>query len=271
MRILLTNDDGISSPGITLLAKALREAGHRVFTVAPDTDRSGSSHSILFLSGPLKLKEIEKDTFSCSGTPVDCVIIALLGGIPEIRISRENTEIDMEKAPVTSAASDFFKRSAEGSPLDLILSGINAGANLGTDIIYSGTAAAARQGSLFGIPSVALSLVKSEIPWQWESTISYIMENLRQMMGYWKARSFINVNFPNIKEKPSCLVPVFPCIRYYNDRIVTYAAPDGDTYCFAKTGLTTSSGEDGSDWAEVLKNNAALSVVMSQPAAVTQA
>jgi len=255
MRILLTNDDGIASPGITLLAKALREAGHRVLIVAPDSNRSGCSHSITFLFKPIKLKEIEKDTFSCSGTPVDCVIAALLGGIPEMRISTEDGGLDLEKAP------------------DLVLSGINAGANMGTDIIYSGTAAAARQGSLFGIPSVALSLVESEIPYQWETVIPYIKENLALIMGYWKSGTFVNVNFPNIEKKPSALVPVFPSIRYYNDRIVTFTAPRGGVYCFANPGLTTSpceggKPEEGSDWAEVLKNNAALSVVLSQPAVV---
>jgi len=255
MRILLTNDDGIASPGITLLAKALREAGHRVLIVAPDSNRSGCSHSIHFLFEPLKLKEIEKDTFSCSGTPVDCVITALLGGIPEMCISREDGGFDMEKAP------------------DLVLSGVNAGANMGTDIIYSGTAAAARQGSLFGIPSVALSLV-GEIPYKWETVIPYIMENLDLIMSYWKAGTFVNVNFPNIDKKPSTLVSAFPSIRLYNDFIVTFTAPHGGVYCFANPGQTTSpceggKPEEGSDWAEVLKNNAALSVVLSQPAVVT--
>ncbi|MCL2759558.1 MAG: 5'/3'-nucleotidase SurE [Treponema sp.] len=247
MRILLTNDDGITSPGIRLLAKVLRSDGHRVFTVAPDVNRSGCSHSIHFLNTPLKLSEIEEDTWSCSGTPVDCVITALLGGIPEICISTEGTALNMERAP------------------DLILSGINAGANLGTDIIYSGTAAAARQGSFFGIPSVALSLVESDLPWQWESVISYISEKLVLMMGYWKASTFVNVNFPNIEKKPSALVPSFPSIRYYNDRIVTFTSPEGGRYCFAKTGKVENIPEEGSDWAEVLKGNAAFCVVMSQP------
>ncbi|MCL2444345.1 MAG: 5'/3'-nucleotidase SurE [Treponema sp.] len=248
LKILLTNDDGIASQGIRLLAKALRNTGHRVFTVAPDKNRSGCSHAIEFLNEPLKLSEIEEDTWSCSGTPVDCVITALLGGIPEICISTEGTSLNMERAP------------------DLILSGINAGANLGTDIIYSGTAAAARQGSFFGIPSVALSLVESELPWQWESVISYICEKLVLIMGYWKDGTFVNVNFPNIEKKPSALVPSFPSMRYYNDRIVTYTSPQGGRYCFAKPGKVENIPEEGSDWAEVLNYNAAFSVVMSQPA-----
>jgi len=251
MRILLTNDDGVSSPGIRLLATALREAGHRVFTVAPDVNRSGSSHSLLFLWGPTKLKEIERDTWSCSGTPADCVIVGLLGGIKEIDISapdtERNTERNMEKAP------------------DLVLSGINTGANLGTDIIYSGTAAAARQGSFLGIPSVALSLVENGRDWQWQPLISYIVENLLSFTSYWKEGTFININFPNIEKKPSALVPVFPSMRYYNDRIETYTAPGGGLYCFANSGKVKNIPEEGSDWAEVLKNNAALCVVKSQP------
>jgi 5'-nucleotidase len=248
MRILLTNDDGISSQGIRLFAKFLRNAGHRVFTVAPTINRSGCSHSIEFLSEPLKLSEIEEDIWSCSGTPVDCIITALLGGIPEICISTEGTALNMERAP------------------DLILSGINAGANLGTDIIYSGTAAAARQGSFFGIPSVALSLVESDLPWQWEPVVSYITEKLVLIMGYWKTGTFVNVNFPNIEKKPSMLVPSFPSMRYYNDRIITFISPRGGRYCFAKTGKVDNIPEEGSDWDEVLKGNAAFSLIMSQPA-----
>ena len=247
MRILLTNDDGITSPGITLLAKALREAGHRVFMVAPDVNRSGISHALLFLFGPTKLTEIEKDSFSCSGTPADCVIVSLLGGIPEIDISTEGTETNMEKAP------------------DLVISGINMGANLGTDIIYSGTASAARQGSFFGIPSVALSLVENDREWQWQPLISYIVENILNFKSCWKPQSFVNLNFPNSEKKPSAIVPVFPSMRYYNDRIVTFAAPEGGTYCFPKYGKVDNVPQEGSDWAEVLKGNAALCVVNSQP------
>lgn len=256
MRILLTNDDGINSPGLTMLAKALREDGHRVFVTAPGCNRSGSSHSILFLNEPCKLEEVDKDTWICSGTPVDCVLVSLLGAIDDIRVLREGTKINIENAP------------------DLILSGINKGANLGTDIVYSGTAGAARQGSFFGIPSVALSLVENGGVWYWETAIQYITENLSDIMGFWKERCFVNVNFPNIGKKPAALVPSFPSVRYYNDSIVKFNAPEGGIYCFAKAGKTTAhteSGraEDGSDWAEVLKGNAALSVVMSQPVSVS--
>jgi len=247
MRILLTNDDGVSSPGIILLAKALRETGHRVIVVAPDKNRSGSSHSISFLDEPIKIKEIEKDTWTCSGTPVDCVIVALKGGIPEINIMAQEGK-NMQNAP------------------DLILSGINLGANLGTDLIYSGTAAAAKQGSLFGIPSIALSLVDNHKGiYHWDVIIPYITGNLPEFMGFWKEDYFVNINFPNNGEKPAALVPTFPSMRYYNDRIERYTAPDGALYCFARTEKVGNTPAEGSDWAEVLKNNAALSVVKSEP------
>ena len=250
MRILLTNDDGYFSPGICLLAGALRKAGHRVYVVAPDINRSGSSHCIHFFSGPIKLSQVQEDTWSCSGTPVDCLIVSLLGGIPEISISAEGIELDMEKAP------------------DLILSGINAGANLGTDIVYSGTAAAARQGSMFGIPSIALSLVENDEIWRWDTAVSFIVERLDDFIKFWKAGAFVNINFPNNDKKPSNLVPVFPSIRYYNDRIVTFTDPQGDVYCFPKLGKAENIPEEGSDWAEVNKGNAAYSLIMSQPAVI---
>jgi 5'-nucleotidase len=94
MRILLTNDDGINSPGILKLADALRKAGHRVFVVAPAADHSGVSHCITFLNGPRKLTAVGEDTWSCDGTPVDCVIIGLFGGLPELCSSLRITPRD---------------------------------------------------------------------------------------------------------------------------------------------------------------------------------
>lgn len=244
MRILLTNDDGITSCGINLLSSSLRNAGHRVYVVAPDTNRSGCSHSICFLHEPIKVKEIEKDSWSCSGTPVDCVITALLGGIPEIDIKKE--------------------------PPDLILSGINKGANLGTDIIYSGTAAAARQGSLFGIPSVALSLVENNKEWHWENAISFFTENIEKIKSFWKKETFVNVNFPNNNERAADIVITFPSKRCYNDRMVIFPAPGGSLYCFADLGNTETMEEPGCDWDEVRRNNVSLSVIMSQPVCSAQ-
>jgi 5'-nucleotidase len=125
MKILVSNDDGYFAPGITLLAEALRQLGE-VTVVAPERDRSGSSNS-LTLDRPLTVRQAANGFFSVNGTPTDCVHIAVTGLL------------------------DFRP--------DIIVSGINLGANMGDDTIYSGTVAAAVEGYLLGIPSVAVSLI----------------------------------------------------------------------------------------------------------------
>lgn len=127
MRILLTNDDGIHAPGIRALHAALRDCGHEVRVVAPLTEKSGVSAS-LTLNAPLHVYEVEEDGLvgqAVDGTPVDCVKLAL-----------------------TTLLRD--------RP-DLVVSGLNDGGNLGTDILYSGTVGAAGEACLFGVPAVAVS------------------------------------------------------------------------------------------------------------------
>jgi 5'-nucleotidase len=235
MRLLLTNDDGITSPGLLMLAAALREAGHRVFVLAPAADRSGVSHSITFLNGPNKIIQVDEDAWSCDGTPVDCVVIGLMGGLPEC------------------------------APLDALVSGINRGANLGTDIVYSGTAAAARQGALFNIPSLALSLLEGDA-WYWDMAAAFAAERFEEMLAFWKPGCFVNVNIPGQKETPRGLVHAFPSLRYYNDSIETYYAPDGQRYCFARAGKISAKPEKGSDWETVAGNNASISDILIHPA-----
>ncbi|MDR0400403.1 MAG: 5'/3'-nucleotidase SurE [Treponema sp.] len=234
MNILLTNDDGLESPGILLLAGALREEGHRVLAVAPDRNRSGVSHSISFLGGPLVLSPRGDDSWACSGLPVDCVIAALLGGIPV-------------------------------KP-DVVVSGINRGANLGTDLLYSGTAAAARQGSLFGMPSIALSLVEGpENIFHWDQAIRFFLSRFAEILDWWKADTFVNVNIPNSPQGPSGIAPAFPSRRFYHDSMTWMDAPNGDRYCFFHAGVTESSLQEGSDRELVSRNLAALSSVWIHP------
>ena len=127
--ILVTNDDGISSPGIKILAKVLKSVGD-VYVIAPETEQSAVAHA-LTLHRPLKVEKTGKNTFYINGTPTDCVIIGVDKILP-------------------------------GKP-DIIVSGINNGGNLGDDVTYSGTVAAAIEGTLLGIPSIAVSLVTSNI------------------------------------------------------------------------------------------------------------
>ena len=136
---------------------------------------------------------------------------------------------------------------------DLVISGINRGANLGTDLLFSGTAAGARQGALSKIPSIALSMLEGLV-WNWETAVIFVVEHLEEMLSYWKPDTFLNVNIPNQREVPSELVHAFPSLRYYNDNLDIYTAPDGLRYCFCKTGETSAKPEKGSDW-EVAKGN----------------
>lgn len=127
MRILLTNDDGIHAEGLAALRVALRDLGDTM-VVAPDREQSGVSHA-LTMNRPLRIRDLGDGVFTVDGTPTDCVLLAVRG-LPSKR---------------------------HGRP-DLVVSGINHGSNLGDDVTYSGTVAAAMEGSLFGIPSLALSL-----------------------------------------------------------------------------------------------------------------
>ncbi len=131
MKLLISNDDGILAPGIRTLANTLAKAGHQVTVVAPDRERSATGHG-LTLHQPIRAEIIESvfdesiRAWACDGTPSDCVKLALWALLD--------------------------------SPPDLVLSGINQGANVGTEILYSGTVSAAMEGLIEGIPSIALSL-----------------------------------------------------------------------------------------------------------------
>ena len=124
MRILITNDDGIHATGLRVLEHIARTLTDDVWVVAPETDQSGKAHS-LSLTDPLRLRKISERHFAVRGTPTDCVIMGVRHVLP--------------------------------AKPDLVLSGVNRGANVADDVTYSGTIAAAMEGTLLGIPSVALS------------------------------------------------------------------------------------------------------------------
>lgn len=124
LRILLTNDDGVYAKGLAVLEETLRDIAH-LHVVAPDRNRSGASNS-LTLTVPLRVKYLENEMISVEGTPTDCVHVAITGLLPR--------------------------------PPDMVISGINAGSNLGDDVWYSGTVAAAMEGRFLGLPAIAISL-----------------------------------------------------------------------------------------------------------------
>jgi len=166
MRVLVSNDDGVDAPGIHALADGLRAAGHSVTIVAPDRDRSGASNS-LTLDVPLRAKSVAKGVFSIAGTPTDCVHLALAGLLDE-------------------------------QP-DIVVSGINNAANLGDDVIYSGTVAAAMEGRFLGLPAIAMSLVTTDHQARHFETAARVAVELvsRLLSDPLPADTILNVNVPD--------------------------------------------------------------------------
>ena len=166
-RILITNDDGIHAPGLALLERIARELSDDVWVVAPDNERSGAGHSVS-ITNPIRMRQLEEKRYQISGTPTDCVLMALwhfMGGeFPSI-----------------------------------ILSGINNGANLGEDVTYSGTIAAAMEGTLLGIRSISLSQLRpvGGIA-DYSPAEAYAPDLIRQLIATddWPEGSLININFP---------------------------------------------------------------------------
>ncbi|HET7396001.1 MAG TPA: 5'/3'-nucleotidase SurE [Gammaproteobacteria bacterium] len=163
MRILLSNDDGCHAPGLRCLADALRDMAS-VTIVAPDRNRSGTSHA-LTLDRPLRARDEGSDVWCVDGTPTDCVHLAITGLL--------------EEEP------------------DMVISGINAGANLGDDVLYSGTVAAAIEGRFLGYPAIAVSLA-SEAPQYYETAAQITRELVQRLLSHpLPADTILNVNVPD--------------------------------------------------------------------------
>lgn len=163
MRILVSNDDGVHAAGIHALAKEMAHLGE-VIVVAPDRNRSGASNS-LTLSRPLRVNRLPNGFYSVEGTPTDCVHLALTGLLDQ--------------------------------PVDLVVSGINHGSNLGDDILYSGTVAAAMEGSNFGLSAIALSMVGDQ--YKHFQTAAIVARQLAEyfVKNRLPARTLVNVNVPD--------------------------------------------------------------------------
>ena len=168
MRILITNDDGIHAPGLEACEKIARALSDDVWIVAPETDQSGVSHS-LSLNDPLRLREVADRHFAVKGTPTDCVIM----GARHI----------MKDMP------------------DLVISGVNRGRNAAEDVIYSGTVAAAMEGTVLGIKSFALSQAYAFTTRQnpfWETAIAHAPDLMRRVLDAGMPRDvLVNINFPD--------------------------------------------------------------------------
>ncbi|MDR2070980.1 MAG: 5'/3'-nucleotidase SurE [Treponema sp.] len=237
MNILLTNDDGIDAEAFLDFADALRVGtSHRVYVLAPDSNCSGVSNALSLIHHHVRVVRRAEDTWACSGMPTDCVCVGTRGGLPV-------------------------------KP-DLVISGINAGPNLGTDLIYSGTAAAARQAALTGIPGIAFSLSGDPGAFCWKQAIDYAVAALPSLKALWTRDIFINVNIPNTPGGPLGTCITFPSVRQYNDSIITETDKDGHLTCRMQGGNTYSDPEPGSDWDAVLRNYVSISPVFLHPVAL---
>lgn len=166
MHILLSNDDGYQAPGLQVLFDALSE-NHEISVVAPERDRSGASNS-LTLDRPLRAYRAKNGFQYVNGTPTDCVHLAITGLL--------ETEPDM------------------------VISGINAGANMGDDVLYSGTVAAAMEGRFLGLPAIAVSLASFE-PRYFETAAKAVTSIVARLQAApIKKDSILNINVPNLPE-----------------------------------------------------------------------
>lgn len=167
-RLLLTNDDGIDAPGLQVLEEVASQLSDDVWVVAPDSEKSGAGHSIS-LHHPIRLRQRGERRWAVQGTPTDCVLMAYHELMPSARPT-------------------------------VVLSGVNNGANLAEDISYSGTCAAAMEGTLLGLRSIALSMLRG--PGgnaRWEAARLQLPALLARLLqaDHWPDGSFLNVNFPD--------------------------------------------------------------------------
>jgi 5'-nucleotidase len=167
MRILITNDDGVHAHGLKVLEGIARKLGGEVCVVAPESDQSGVAHS-LSLNNPMRLREVGPRRFAVQGTPTDCVIMGV-------------------------------RRLLADAPPDLILSGVNRGQNIAEDVTYSGTIAAAMEGALLGVPSIALSQcyggARDKVEWDCAETLG--PQIIQRILAAGVPQGMlVNVNFP---------------------------------------------------------------------------
>ncbi len=179
-RILVANDDGIGAPGLKVLEAVARSFTNDVWVFAPEFEQSGVSHS-LSLHRPVRARRITRRRFAIEGSPTDCILMAITEFLPD-------------------------------RPPDLVLSGINRGANLGEEITYSGTVAAAMEATLLGVPAIAMSLeVAPDQPERWRTAREHAPDVIRRLLTCrWPRDVFINVNFPNV---PPCDVRGLSVVR----------------------------------------------------------
>jgi 5'-nucleotidase len=227
MLVLITNDDGIYAEGINILAREIKKAAE-VLIVAPDREQSASSHSFT-MSRPLRMNKREGNVYTCDGTPTDCVMLGTHGVLKH-------------RLP------------------DLLISGINHGANMGEDITYSGTVSAAIEGSILGMPSLAVSNTDSTNMASFKPAARFIARFIKQLKKLaLPTETFLNINFPKLNgNRFGKYKFTFPGKRVYNDIIVEKTDPRGLNYYWI-AGDATWKTVEGSDFDAISKGFVSIS------------
>ncbi|MBW4466504.1 MAG: 5'/3'-nucleotidase SurE [Pegethrix bostrychoides GSE-TBD4-15B] len=227
MKLLVSNDDGIFALGIRALANSLAAAGHQVTVVCPDRERSATGHG-LTLHKPIRAEQVESvfaagiPAWACSGTPSDCVKLAL-GALLE-------------------------------EPPDMVLSGINHGANLGTDVLYSGTVSAAMEGVMEGIPSIAFSLSSFAVQ-EFQPAANFARALVAQLSASPLPEAMLlNVNVPAVSESEIAGIAITrQGLRRYFDQFEKRVDPRGKTYYWLAGEVLEEVNDTPFDSAEALK------------------
>ena len=220
--ILVSNDDGVQSEGIIALAEAMESLG-TVYVVAPDRERSASSHS-LTLTHPLRIEKLGPRIYSVDGTPTDCVNL----GVNSI---------------------------LKGKKIAMLVSGINKGANLGDDITYSGTVSAAIEGTILGIPSIALSVV-TRSKFRFDVTSQFAVTLVKKI---WENKlpddTLLNINVPNLPQDMISGIRITRMgKRLYGDIIVEKKDPRGRKYYWIGGDYLSTEEVPGSDLEAIEEN-----------------
>jgi 5'-nucleotidase len=231
-RILISNDDGIDAPGIKVLEKIARELTDDVWIVAPEMEQSGASHS-LTTRRPLRLNEIEPGHYAVDGTPTDCVLLAV-------------------------------KKLLRDHLPDLVLSGVNGGSNVGEDLTYSGTVAAAMEATLLGIPAMALSQDFRDgdlVPWA--NAEKFGPEVVHRLLKLpWPQTTLFNINFPPIlPDKVSGFAVTSQGKRAIADNLTEGVDPRGRPYYWIGPVREAGGAEPGSDVCALLDNKVSITPI----------
>lgn len=223
-RILISNDDGYYAPGLQVLYRIAQKLSTDIWVVAPEVEQSGAGHS-LTLRRPLRIREHHPQWFSVDGTPTDCVLLAV-------------NEIMKDRRP------------------DIVFSGVNRGGNLGEDVTYSGTVAAAMEATILGVPAIAFSQEIKEANGAdpiWETAETHAPELVRGLIRRgWPPNTLINVNFPAVQaDRVSGVKITSQGRRKIGDDIAHIRDPKGMPYYWIGTVRSQNPRVEGTDLAAI--------------------